>query len=104
VTWHDTSVDLEPGSILVAYTDGITDAVGADGTRYGLQRLCDTLARLEGRSATAVIEGLTLALSEFQIGAHADDTAALVLRRQGHGPAERSEHDGTAAEDLAVTE
>ena len=45
VSWHDTTVELEPDSILVAYTDGVTDAIGADGTRYGLQRLCDTLAQ-----------------------------------------------------------
>ena len=85
VSWHDTSFELGPGEILVAYTDGVTDAVGDDGTRFGLPRLCDTLARFRGRSASAVIEGLTLALSEFQIGAHADDTAALVLRSVGRG-------------------
>lgn len=102
--WQDTSVDLEPGSVLVAYTDGVTDAIGAEGTRYGLQRLCDTLARLQGRSATAVIEGLTLALSEFQIGAHADDTAALVLRRRGARSSAHDEQDATAPQDLVVTE
>jgi PAS domain S-box-containing protein len=104
VSWEDTTVELEPHSILVAYTDGVTDAIGADGTRYGLQRLCDTLAPFRGRSATAVIEGLTVALGEFQIGAHADDTAALVLRRRGPWASERNEQDETEAENLAVTE
>jgi serine phosphatase RsbU (regulator of sigma subunit) len=103
VNWVDTTVELEPDSILVAYTDGVTDAIGADGTRYGLQRLCDTLAQFGGRSATAVIEGLTVALSEFQIG-HADDTAALVLRRRGPWNPEREERDASVAENLAVTE
>ena len=55
VSWENSTVELEPDSILVAYTDGVTDAIGADGTRYGLQRLCDTLAQFRGRSATAVI-------------------------------------------------
>ena len=77
---------------------------GADGTRYGLQRLCDTLAQFRGRSATAVIEGLTVALGEFQIGSHADDTAALVLRRRGPRNPERDERDASEAENLAVTE
>jgi sigma-B regulation protein RsbU (phosphoserine phosphatase) len=104
VTWRDTTVDLEPGSILFAYTDGVTDAIGADGTRYGLQRLCDTLAGFRGRSATEVIQGLTVALSEFQIGAHADDTAALVLRRRRRWSSEHDEHDATAAGDLAIME
>jgi PAS domain S-box-containing protein len=104
VSWQDTTVELEPDSILVAYTDGVTDAIGADGTRYGLQRLCDTLAQFRGSSATAVIEGLTVALSEFQIGSHADDTAALVLRRRGPWTPERDAQDASVAENLAVTE
>jgi sigma-B regulation protein RsbU (phosphoserine phosphatase) len=104
VSWHDTTVELEPDSILVAYTDGVTDAIGADGTRYGLQRLCDTLARFRGRSATEVIEGLTVALGEFQIGAHADDTAALVLRRRGRLVTEQDGQDASVAENLAVAE
>jgi serine phosphatase RsbU (regulator of sigma subunit) len=104
VAWRDTTVELEPGSILVAYTDGVTDAIGADGTRYGLQRLCDTLAGFPGSSATAVIEGLTVALGEFQIGAHADDMAALVLRRRGPRDSERQEQGAPVAENLAVTE
>ena len=65
----------------MAYTDGVTDAIGQNGERYGVTRLRDTLTQLDGRTATGMIEGLTLALGEFQAGAHADDTAALVLRR-----------------------
>ena len=104
VSWQDTTVELEPDSILVAYTDGVTDAIGADGTRYGLQRLCDTLGRFRGCSATEVIEGLTIALGEFQIGAHADDTAALVLRRRGRLITEQDGQDASVAENLAVAE
>jgi PAS domain S-box-containing protein len=82
VRWNDVTLELAPGSTLVTYTDGVTDAVGGDGTRYGLQRLRETLAECcRGQSADDVIEGLTRALSEFQVGAHADDTAALVVRR-----------------------
>ncbi len=81
VSWAETEVTLEPGNALVAYTDGVTDAIGQNGERYGVTRLRDTLTQLDGRTATGMIEGLTLALGEFQAGAHADDTAALVLRR-----------------------
>jgi len=81
VSWSDVPLELEPGEVLVMYTDGVTDAVGEGGTRYGPQRLHKTLAECAGRSAADVIGCLTAALSEFQIGPHADDTAALVLRR-----------------------
>jgi PAS domain S-box-containing protein len=91
VSWDEAAIDIEPGGTLIAYTDGVTDAIGEDGTRYGLSRLCDTLMRLRGRSAAGVIEGLTLALGEFQVGAHADDTAALVLQRRSGAGGERPE-------------
>ncbi len=81
VSWSDVSLELEPGGVLVTYTDGVTDAIGEGGTRYGPQRLHETLAECKAVSAAGVIECLTHALSEFQIGPHADDTAALVLRR-----------------------
>ena len=81
VVWTETEVAIEPGDALIAYTDGVTDAIGDNGERYGVPRLRDTLTQLQGRSAAEMIEGLTLALGEFQVGAHADDTAALALRR-----------------------
>jgi PAS domain S-box-containing protein len=93
VSWDEVAIEIEPGGALIAYTDGVTDAIGEDGTRYGLARLCDTLTELRGRSAAGVIEGLTLALGEFQVGAHADDTAALVLQRQPGAAAERHEQE-----------
>jgi sigma-B regulation protein RsbU (phosphoserine phosphatase) len=79
--WTNHSLELAPGTALVAYTDGITDAIGADGERYGTTRLLDTLTHLRNRSAAGLIDGLTAALKNFQTGPPADDTAALVLRR-----------------------
>ncbi len=83
VRWRDFALGLEQGETLIAYTDGITDARGDGGERFGLERLRSTLARLGGRPAIEVIQGLTRALDEFQSGAHADDTAAIALHRLG---------------------
>jgi PAS domain S-box-containing protein len=83
VRWRDFTFGLQEGDTLVAYTDGITDARGEGGERFGLERLRDTLGSFGGRPAIEVIQGLTRALDEFQSGAHADDTAAIVLHRLG---------------------
>ena len=61
----------------------------------------DRLTRLQGSSAAEMIEGLTLALGEFQVGTHADDTAALVLRRR---PASGSDTRELANPGLALRE
>jgi sigma-B regulation protein RsbU (phosphoserine phosphatase) len=81
VSWQDVVIELEPGSTLMAYTDGITDAVGKDGRRFGLERLCATLSDVGDRPSTEVIDRLRGVLTEYQTEIHADDTAAIVLRR-----------------------
>jgi PAS domain S-box-containing protein len=83
VHWQDHTLRLEEGGTLFAYTDGITDALGEGGERFGLGRLCDTLRSLRGRPAAEVIHGVTHTLDAFQSGAHADDTAAIALHRLG---------------------
>jgi PAS domain S-box-containing protein len=80
VAWRDTSLPLTPGNILVMYTDGVTDAVGTDGERYGQLRLHDTLDGCRDLTAGKVVERLNHALASFQVGDHADDTAILALR------------------------
>ena len=79
--WRDVTVELEPGSTLVAYTDGVTDALDGERRRFGLDGLCGALRGYGDCPAAEVVERLTAALAEFQPGGHADDTAALVLRR-----------------------
>jgi len=81
VSWQDIAVELQAGGTLVAYTDGITDAVGGTGTRFGFERLCDALDGVGDRSAAEVIGRLSEALAKFQTGAHADDTAAIAIHR-----------------------
>lgn len=87
--WRDGVVELEPGSTLVTFTDGVTDAVGTDGTRYGIRRLAETLSQCRGRAASGVVEELTDALGNFQVGPNADDTAVLALRRLSRRDAPR---------------
>ncbi|MGH2875431.1 MAG: SpoIIE family protein phosphatase [Solirubrobacteraceae bacterium] len=82
VGWDEHVVELEPGTTLVTYTDGVTDALGADGSRFGVDRLQATLrACRERRAAHEVVSELGRALELFQPGGYADDTAVLVLHR-----------------------
>jgi len=76
--WSRTVVELEPGDVLVLYTDGVFDAVGEDG-RFGEERLQRTVAGVvDARDAVAQIN---TALSAFEVGAQADDTAVLAVER-----------------------
>jgi PAS domain S-box-containing protein len=78
--WSSTEVDLEPGDVLVLFTDGVFDAVGADG-RFGEERLAQTLAG--ATDAGDAVARIDAALSAFAVGDQADDTAVLAVQRVG---------------------
>ena len=78
--WSRTTVELATGDVLVLYTDGVFDAVGADG-RFGEERLQETVAGV--RDAADAVARIDAALSAFATGAQADDTAVLAVERTG---------------------
>jgi len=84
--WPEVPIAMCPDDTLVAYTDGVTDAVGAEGQRWGADRLRRTLAGMGGAPPSAVRQRLVDALEEFQVGAQADDTALVVMRYVGAPP------------------
>ncbi|HEY1539005.1 MAG TPA: SpoIIE family protein phosphatase [Solirubrobacteraceae bacterium] len=76
--WRRTIVALEPADVLVLYTDGVFDAVGEDG-RFGEDRLQRTVAG--AGDARGAVRRIDRALSAFEVGAQADDTAVLAVQR-----------------------
>src|SRR5262245_24170797 len=77
------SVVLEPGDLVVAYTDGITEASpSGPSAQYGEARLAALLTRLAGRSARDVVEAV-LADVASHCGERpaGDDRSLVVLRR-----------------------
>ncbi|MEJ7825725.1 MAG: SpoIIE family protein phosphatase [Solirubrobacteraceae bacterium] len=76
--WQRTTVDLRTADVLVLYTDGVFDTVGADG-RFGEQRLAETVAGVG--DAGEAVRRIDRALSSFEVGEQADDTAVLAVER-----------------------
>jgi PAS domain S-box-containing protein len=79
--WRDLTLVLERGNTLMLYTDGITDARDGKAERFGLPRLRATLEQLRDRPAAEILQGVTRTLEEFQSASHADDIAAIAVRR-----------------------
>jgi PAS domain S-box-containing protein len=80
-TWERVTVPLEPGALLVLYTDGVLDAVGDDGVRFGEDRLQRTVAG--ATDADDAVARIDAALRHFEVGDQADDTAVLAVERVG---------------------
>ena len=73
---------LEPGDLLVAYTDGVTEAMNARGEQFGEERLLAVVQEAGAGSAEAVKEAILDALEEFTRGAEqSDDITLLIVKK-----------------------
>ena len=75
---------IEPGEVLLLYTDGVTEAENADHTLYSSGRLTTALATAAVVDAQHVVAAVIDDVSRFVGGAEqADDMTLLALRRVG---------------------
>jgi serine phosphatase RsbU (regulator of sigma subunit) len=75
----DQSVAIASDETLFLHTDGVIDTLGEDG-RFGQRRLKRLLCEHAGQPPGRLLAELETTLDRFQVGAQADDTAALALR------------------------
>ena len=78
-TFLDQAVPIAAAETLFLYTDGVIDTLGERG-RFGVSRLKQLLREHAGQAPDRLLSELEAALENFQVGAQADDTAALALR------------------------
>jgi serine phosphatase RsbU (regulator of sigma subunit) len=71
--------DLDPGDMVVLYTDGVTEA-RSGGRFFGEERLKEVIASCRGLSADEAAETIEEAALGFQGGTARDDIAVVVLK------------------------
>jgi sigma-B regulation protein RsbU (phosphoserine phosphatase) len=72
---------LEKGDVLLACTDGITEAEDRAGEEYGLEKLTEAVRRLRPLTAQGIVDQLLVEVDEFSRGGkHEDDRVVLVLK------------------------
>jgi serine phosphatase RsbU (regulator of sigma subunit) len=76
------AVVLKPGDALIAYTDGITEAMQADHSQWGMDRFGDAVRRAPFDSAEKVVQSILSSIDEF-VGesTQSDDLTLWVLKR-----------------------
>lgn len=76
-----SELELREGDLLFFYSDGVTEARGAD-TREGFfeDRLADELAAVAGRSAAETVRAVTELVTDFSGGEFRDDVTILALK------------------------
>ena len=76
-------VGLEPGDVLLGYSDGVVDARSPTGDMFGFERLIEVLA-LGNDGPADLVRSVTAALDGFVLGADPYDDVTLVAI--GRGP------------------
>jgi sigma-B regulation protein RsbU (phosphoserine phosphatase) len=79
---QEREIEVASGDLLVFYTDGVTEAMDADGQPFGMERLRQVLAADPGASADQAVSAVVDAVRAFTGDApQSDDIAIFVVRR-----------------------
>lgn len=80
--FEQRTVHLDPGDFILLYTDGVTDAMNAQGEDFGAERLRKAIRTYGQASAPEFLAGLQMELARF-VGATApfDDVTLVVAKR-----------------------
>lgn len=83
VTYATQVYRLSPGTTLLVYSDGVTEAMDADQTLFGMERIAACFT-YEGAGATAdTVARLVAAVQDHEAGAtQSDDITVLAVRRR----------------------
>jgi sigma-B regulation protein RsbU (phosphoserine phosphatase) len=79
-TYKEGAVRLDPGDLVLAFTDGVTEAVNPAGDEWGEEGLLRAVAEHDAQSADEMVEGIFRSMDEFSLGRQSDDATVMVLR------------------------
>jgi serine phosphatase RsbU (regulator of sigma subunit) len=80
-----TKFQLEKDDILVAYTDGITEAANSSGEQWGLDRLERRLRSCSQMTSSEIVERILSEVSDFANGEPQRDDVTLVVMKVQEG-------------------
>jgi serine phosphatase RsbU (regulator of sigma subunit) len=81
--YREGRTHLQPGDVLVIYSDGVTEAVSPTGEEFGPTRLYEVVSRNIDASAAGIRDRIESALTKFSQGTSAaDDITLVIVKRQ----------------------
>lgn len=82
--YADVQEQMQPGDVLVIYSDGVTEALDVQGEEFGEARLVTVIEERRGEEATDLLDEIIEAVQTFARGAaQHDDVTALVVKYVG---------------------
>jgi phosphoserine phosphatase RsbU/P len=78
--YEEGSVQLNPGDVVLAYTDGVIEAVSPAGEEWGIEGLRSAAAKSSTQSADDLVHTIFASMDDFSGGSQSDDATIAVLR------------------------
>ncbi|MDT7548186.1 MAG: hypothetical protein QOE84_580 [Actinomycetota bacterium] len=81
VELHPSELSLQPGDLVLLYTDGVVEARSGEDEEFGIDRLADLCVRAaaSGLMASEILRRLVQACLDFQSGPLRDDATLLLI-------------------------
>ncbi|MCB9759061.1 MAG: PP2C family protein-serine/threonine phosphatase [Alphaproteobacteria bacterium] len=79
-------LSLDPGDLVVLYTDGATEAMNPAGEEFGPARIADIVAELRDQPAQAIVDALFQRIHDWMAGAALEDDISLLVARCAKEP------------------
>jgi len=80
--YSEYRAQLAPGDVLAIYSDGVTEAMNAADEEFGDERFAEALKANRDKSAAAIVDSVTQALTTFAAGSPPADDITLVIARR----------------------
>lgn len=78
-SYEDAVIELEPGDLLLLFTDGITEAMAPDGEEFGEERMLAAVQSAEKRPVSELREQLLSNVKQFSNSRLSDDATLIMV-------------------------
>jgi serine phosphatase RsbU (regulator of sigma subunit)/pSer/pThr/pTyr-binding forkhead associated (FHA) protein len=80
-TYEEETVQMQPGDVLVMFSDGVSEALNAAGEEFGDQRILECVEQNVQANASRTLECLVRTVKAFAAGTvQSDDMTAVIVR------------------------
>ena len=81
VTYDDVTFPLGEGDVYVFYSDGVTEAMNAQGEEFSSERLMEVVSSARDEPASEIVNRVTLAVEQHRGGFPPSDDSTIVALR-----------------------
>jgi sigma-B regulation protein RsbU (phosphoserine phosphatase) len=81
-SYEQETIQLNPGDLILAYTDGVIEALNTAGEEWGVESLRQAARESASRCADEIVHAVFTAMDDYSRGHQTDDATVVVMRVQ----------------------